>query len=259
MMKTHHRRCNACGMKYELFEHQRFNGHTGKYDPPTLHARTRGVEDDFLDCPRCGSAEWHDVVGTPNLLVRNERDDAAPYLMRAPDVHERSLSQSHFPYYDSGLNMMLQSPEHREWAKSHYADGTRREEPLVWVGDELPFEPIAMVDKQIAKREEVNAKWNAYKDEMLAHPDTRAAWHAVEAMTEARDFSPLGVDDPEFFGPTHYPPPDEPLKQDLDGYLYTDSGWSSDHPQPWVPMALEAAGHQPLLPEPTPLQLEAAP
>lgn len=245
MSKTntvHHRRCDACGFRYELLERRRFNG--SGYDEPTLHALTRGVADDCLDCPRCGSDLWHDVVGTP-ALVASKVDDQLPYLVRAPDVHENQLQQSHFPYFDAGLGMTLQSPEHREWAKTHHRDGSLRDEPLVWVGKELPFDPGGIVDREVAHTRLVNERYNAYRDEMLAQPDTRKAWHMVEQMTAARDFSALGVDDPNFFGPTSYPTQGEPVKQDLDGFLYQDSGWASDEPQPWVPTALYAAGHTP--------------
>lgn len=247
MNKVHHRACKKCGTKYELMEHRRWNG--DGYDEPTLHPLHPRAPEGFTGCPRCRSQRFELAIATP-ALVSSKTDDHLSYALRAPNVSESALSDSHFPYFDAGLGTMVHSIEHREHLKTHYKDGTRREpgEELVCVEDAMPWMPEDILSRELAHTQEVNRRYNEYKSEMLAHPDTRKAWHDIEAMVAARDLSALGVDDPEFFGPTHYPAQGEAIKQDLDGHLYQDSGWASDHPQPWVPQALEAAGHKPMLP-----------
>jgi len=238
-----HRRCLECGFKYELLVHRRFNIHTGEYDAPTISALSHPHED-HTTCPRCSSEDFEAIVRAPNLI--GSKEESLPYLARCPEVGERGLTQAHFPYFDAGLGVVLESPEHRQWLMKNHPDGTPREEPLVCVGNDLPWDPSGIVDREIAHTADVNRRYNAYRDEMLSHPETRRAWDFVERAVLAKDLSAWGGDWPE---PPSYPAEGETIKQDLDGYLYTDSGWSSATPQRWVPLALEAAGHPPLLPD----------
>lgn len=246
MKKVHHRQCAKCEFEYELMEHQRYNADLGAYEEPQLFA-LQGNDPDWQMCPRCGCEIYRERFAVSNFS-KPRNTDRRGYLARCPDVGENELTQSHFPYFDEGLGEVLQSPEHRQFLMTHHKDGTPREDPLVCIGTDT-WDPIAQCDRQLAERKEIDQKWDLYLDELKSQPETRKALAQFEDCARKKDFSSLGWD-LEYPEPTHYPPAGEGVLQDEEGYLYTESGWRSDNPQPWVPQALIAAGHAPRLPDP---------
>lgn len=229
MAKTQTRACRRCRTRYDVLV-----AHDGVYP---LSGVKRG-------CPRCGGRSYEEVFAVSRFAVQHEELAVPLYGMaRAPMCGENQLAQHHFPYYDHGLGTVLHSPEHRQWCMEHDPNtGEKRDSPLVCVGD-TDWDPIAIVDEQRAVSAEVDRKFAAYKAEMMADPDTARVWEMVDYMNEKRDYSMWGVQVPE--AAVNLPPEGERLKQDLDGYLYTDSGWSTKEPQRPVPTALYAAGHNP--------------
>lgn len=230
MAVTRTRACRRCETRYDVLVHK-----DGTY---SLSACAKPV------CPQCGSRQYKNVAAVSRFTVdRAELDTPLYNLPRAPLVGENQLAQHHFPYYDHGLGVMLQSVEHRKWCMEHDPNtGLKRESPLVCVGH-TDWDPIAIVDEQRAISAEVDRKFAEYKAEMMAYPDTRRAWEMVDYLNEKRDYSLWGVQAPE--AALNLPPEGERIMQDLDGYLYTESGWASREPQAPVPTALWAAGHDP--------------
>jgi hypothetical protein len=237
MAKTQTRRCRRCDRKYDVLQHT-----DGDFP----------LDGPRLGCPDCGTRTYRVQYGVPKLALA--KPEGVGGLPRAPLCGERGLEDRHFPYFDHGLGVMLHSKDHREWCMKHDpVTGQKREEALVCVGD-MEWDPIAIVDEQISTSLEIDRKFAAYKDEMLSQPDTRKVWHQVELLNEQRDYSLWGVETPE--AALNHPPEGEVIKQDLEGHLYTDSGWSTKTPQAPVPTALYAAGYDVTgLPAPKPVHL----